>query len=207
MQITYILSDIGGVLGTNGWDHKSRQLAIKQFDLDESLFQDSHDALAAGLDKGTLDIPEYVTAVLEPQKKSISADQFVTFMKEQSQPNQETIEVFSELAKQNRYFLATLNNESLLLNGYRIEKFGLKSIFRSFFSSCYLGSRKPDPEIYDKVLGILQIEPQKCLFIDDRLENLEYAGRRGMNVICFQDVAGLRMDLTKFGIASRAQPA
>jgi len=36
----------------------------------------------------------------------------------------------------------------LELNVYRIEKFGLARCFPVFFSSCFLGVRKPDEEIY-----------------------------------------------------------
>jgi putative hydrolase of the HAD superfamily len=205
MVITHIFSDIGGVLGTNGWDHNSRRLAAEHYHLDYELFEERHEPMAEKLDNGSIDVPEYVAGILSAQKNSPTIDEFVDFMRGQSKPYSETIEIFVQLSMTNRYFMAALNNESLLLNGYRIRKFGLKSIFQAFFSSCYMAARKPAPEIYNKVLDILQIAPEKCLFVDDRPENLAYPITRGMNVIQFQDAEQLRRKLKDFEIPIASQ--
>ena len=55
-----------------------------------------------------------------------------------------------------RYLLASLNNESREINEYRIDKFKLRDYFEGFFSSCYLGIRKPDAGIYTLALQITQ---------------------------------------------------
>ena len=96
--------------------------------------------------------------------------------------------------------MATLNNEILELNVYRIEKFGLRRYFPVFFSSCFLGLRKPDEAIYRMVLQITQRAPQECVFIDDREVNLECPRELGINTILFKDAAQLRTELITKGV-------
>ena len=93
--------------------------------------------------------------------------------------------------------LATLNNEGRELNAYRIEKFHLQRNFSAFFSSCYLGLRKPDQAIYSRALEITQRPAAECVFIDDRAENLEGARQVGMRTIHFQTPAQLRAELMR----------
>jgi putative hydrolase of the HAD superfamily len=94
-----------------------------------------------------------------------------------------------------KYFLDTLNNESRELNLYRIERFALKQHFAVFFSSCFLGMKKPDEEIYVKALEISQRQAEECVFIDDRALNLDAPKRLGMQTIQFQNAAQLERDL------------
>ena len=39
---------------------------------------------------------------------------------------------------------------------------------------------KPDALIYERALAVAAVEPKKCLFVDDRLDNV--AGARAMGV-------------------------
>jgi putative hydrolase of the HAD superfamily len=119
-----------------------------------------------------------------------------------SQPNSAALEFARRLAATNRYLMTTLNNESRELNDYRIEKFGLKRIFDLFVSSCFVGLRKPEAEIYRLALDLTQREPHECCFIDDRALNLECAAQLGMRTIRMQTVEQLRGDLKALGVTA-----
>ena len=64
--------------------------------------------------------------------------------------------ILQELAASEEMELAMLNNEARELNDYRIEQFELGRYFDSFFSSCYVGLRKPDPKFFELALDVLQ---------------------------------------------------
>ena len=96
--------------------------------------------------------------------------------------------------------MASLNNESREINEYRIHTFHLRDYFQAFFSSCYLGVRKPEEQIYRLALEISQREPEECILIDDRGLNLECARELGMHTIQFKNVDQLRKDLAQQGI-------
>jgi putative hydrolase of the HAD superfamily len=105
------------------------------------------------------------------------------------------------LANSGKYFMSTINNESRELNLYRIEKYNLRTIFRLFVSSCFVGLRKPEQGIYHLALEITQIPAQQCCFIDDRPLNLEAAAQFGMHTIEMQTLEQLRKDLEKLGVS------
>jgi putative hydrolase of the HAD superfamily len=96
----------------------------------------------------------------------------------------------------------TLNNESLELNLYRIERFGLRDIFDAFFSSCWLGCTKPSRRIYELALGISQASPARAVFIDDRAPNLAPAHALGMRTVHFTSGDLLSGQLAALGVAA-----
>src|SRR5262249_42495685 len=150
---------------------------------------------------------EYLTQTVFTEKRPFHEDEFVRFMFDRSQPHTDTLALAAELARSNRYLLATLNNESLELNIHRIEKFHLTDYFTAFLSSCFLGTMKPDSEIYRKALQITQRAPDECIFIDDREANLEPAQHLGMNTIHYQDAQQLRQELSRLGVETTASPS
>ena len=72
------------------------------------------------------------------------------------------------------------------------EKVGLDQYIKEMFVSYQIGIRKPDIGIYDYVIQKLNVQPQKILFVDDRLENCTAAGSLGMQYHHFQSVDILR---------------
>jgi putative hydrolase of the HAD superfamily len=76
----------------------------------------------------------------------------------------------------------------------------LRRELKAFFSSCYLGVRKPDEGIYKLALEVTQRSPDECLFIDDRELNLECAQQLRMRTIHFKDAPQLRRDLIASGV-------
>jgi putative hydrolase of the HAD superfamily len=200
--ITTLFWDNGGVILTNGWDRGSRKAAVEKFHLDWSEFEDRHELMLDAFEKGEITLEEYLQRTVFYTKRSFAPDEFKQFMLDQSQPFPEPLELLGKLASKPQYLMAALNNESLEINQYRVRKFRLRDYFQVFFSSCYLGMRKPLPGIYNKSLKIAQRDPSECVLIDDRGLNLECAKELGMNTILFQNVAQLRDDLKRLGVTA-----
>ena len=197
-EIRHVFFDIGGVLGTNGWDHEQRNRAVKQFNLNAEDFEWRHKEVVAEWEEGRIKIDEYLDLAVFHTERSFSREEFISFMYSQSVPDPATIAIARELSRNSDYSMMTLNNESEELNKHRIEKFGIADIFEGFLSSCWLGVRKPIRRFYNRGLGIAHAEPKTSLFIDDRQQNLISATMLGINVIHFQSAAQLRSDLERF---------
>ncbi len=195
-----VFFDVGGVLGTNGWDRPTRQRAAAEFGFDWEEFQDRHDFVSHDFEIGRLDLNQYLDRTLFYRQRPFGRDEFVAFMKAQSEPFAESLEVVAELAASNLAVLATLNNESRDLNEHRIRRFGLDQCFSMFLSSCYLGVSKPEPEIYRMAVDITQRQPGECLFIDDRELNLECATLEGMQTHLFTTANALRERFVDLGL-------
>ena len=199
-SIDLVLFDIGGVLGSNGWDHEQRAAAVEHFDLDAADFQYRHEETVGALEAGQISLDEYLDVTVFCARRTFSRDAFKTFMFAQSVAWPDSIEIAHALAQSHAVRLATLNNESAELNVHRIDAFGLCDIFPTFFSSCWLGVRKPTKQIYQQVLGMTQAEPARTVFVDDREQNLAPAAALGMRTIHFQSPVQLRGELQALGL-------
>jgi len=199
-KITALFWDLGGVLLSNAWDRGQRQRALQSFGLDEAEFDDRHDMLVASFERGKISLQEYLERTIFYRPRSFTPQQFKECMYSLSQANPESLALARALAASGKYLMATINNESTELNLYRIQKFELREIFDLFVSSCFVGLRKPEEEIYQLALEITQRPPEECCFIDDRALNLDGAARLGMHVIRMQNAQQLRQDLNKLGV-------
>jgi putative hydrolase of the HAD superfamily len=199
-SVTHVFFDIGGVLGTNGWDREQRASAKAQFKLSDE-FESRHGEVVAEWEIGRLTLDEYLDFTVFHESCRFTREEFVGAMLAQSQPFAKTIAAAARIAAERKVKLFTLNNESEALNVYRIERFGLRSIFEGFLSSCWLGVRKPAPVMFERALGIAQVQPADTLFIDDREQNLVPARKLGMHVHHFDGDANRLTDaLTGFGV-------
>ena len=198
-DIELILFDIGGVLGSNGWDREQRTAAVERFGLDAEDFQYRHEETVGAFESGQISLDEYLDNTALCGSVAFSREEFKTFMFEQSVPWPASIAVARELAATGAR-MGTLNNESAELNVHRIRAFGLREIFPTFFSSCWLGVRKPTLAIYERVLGMTQANPARTLFVDDRVQNLTPAAGLGMRTIHFQSAEQLRAECRRQGV-------
>jgi putative hydrolase of the HAD superfamily len=199
-DLTLVLFDIGGVLGSNGWDREQRTEAVRKFGLDREDFEYRHEETVGDLESGRITLDEYLKVTVFGVRRSFTQDEFVQFMLAQSTPWPDSIRVAEDLAATGRVRMATLNNESEVLNAHRINAFGLCPVFPTFFSSCWLGVRKPTAAIYNRVLGMTQTRPDRVLFVDDRTQNLAPAKELGMRTVLFESAAQLRSDLVKLNL-------
>jgi len=198
-MITTIFFDIGGVLLTDGWGHDSRRAAAEKFGLDWEQYADRHEKVAHAIETNRMTLEQYLDRTIFYRPREFSREEFRAFIFGQSKEKPESIKIVEQLAESKKYFLATINNEILELNLYRLEHFGLRQYFSVFFSSCFLGLRKPDEAIYRLALQVTQRSPSECVFIDDREVNLECPRELGLHTILFQNATQLRSDLRAQG--------
>jgi putative hydrolase of the HAD superfamily len=196
-----LLWDVGGVLLTNAWDRTERAKALEHFHLDPDEFHSRHEMLVSSFERGKITLDDYLERTIFYRERPFAIAEFRDYMVSLSQPFPDVLKFAKALGSSNKYFMGTINNESRELNDYRIEKFGLKNIFRVFVSSCFVGLRKPDRDIYRLALELIQIPADQCCFIDDRALNLESAAKMGMHTIEMKNADQLRSELEKLGVS------
>lgn len=59
-----------------------------------------------------------------------------------------------------------------------------------------MGVAKPDPRIYEIAAERAGVPMDRCLFVDDRLENIEAAVALGMTGVLFREPTDLRGSLS-----------
>jgi putative hydrolase of the HAD superfamily len=204
-DISTILWDVGGVLLTNGWDHRERAAVLSRFNVNAAEFEERHPEANDAWEKGLITVEEYLHRTVFREPRSFSLEDFVEAMKAESRVLEDSaLEILADLAATADVDLGILNNEARELNDYRIEEFGFRGYFDFFFSSCYVGLRKPDAQIYRLALDVLQCEPGEVVFIDDRAGNAEAAAALGIHAIHYQGSEGLAHALAELGIEAEA---
>lgn len=64
-----------------------------------------------------------------------------------------------------------------------IEQYGISEYFKSKVISAHVGATKPGREMYQAVLKSMGSNPENCVFIDDRICNVEAARSAGIHAI------------------------
>lgn len=82
-----------------------------------------------------------------------------------------------------RYKLAILSNDVSSWNRYLREKFDLDRYFDAVYVSGDLGFGKPDPRIFRLTMEKLGVEPEDCVYVDDRQTNLRAAEALGIRPV------------------------
>ena len=191
-----ILFDVGGVLLTNGWDHCERAQVLERFHLDVAEFEARHSKPYAAWEIGAISAENYLDATVFYEPRSFQPEEFFADICAQSKILPDGAPgILGELAASNQCLLGALNNEARETNDFRLDRFGLRKLFKVAFSSCYLGLRKPDAAIYRTALDILGRPAERILFIDDRAGNVTAAQDQGMKAIQFVGAEALRREL------------
>ncbi|MGV9267957.1 HAD-IA family hydrolase [Kitasatospora sp. NPDC003701] len=72
---------------------------------------------------------------------------------------------------------------------------GLADLAEGVINSTRVGAAKPDRRIYEVAAERARATPGRCLFVDDRPENVEAAARLGMTGLLYREPADLRRAL------------
>ncbi len=200
MPITTLFLDIGGVLLTNGWDHRARKRAAANFKLEWAEMEDRHNLNFATYEEGKLALDEYLGRVVFYQKRSFTRVQFRRFMFAQSKPFPKMIALIAQLKARYGLKIAVVSNEAREVNAYRICKFKLGEFVDSFVSSCFVHIRKPDADIFRLALDIAQTPIQQIVYIDNTAMFAEIAEGLGIRSIVHTDYESTCAKLASFGL-------
>ena len=198
--ITCLFLDVGGVLLTNGWGHRSRALAAKAFDLNLEEMEDRHHLTFDTYEVGKLTLEEYLSRTVFYEERPFTRDQFRQFMFAQTQPYPEMIELVRNLKARHELRIATVNNEARELNSHRIRTFKLGEFVDFFISSCFVRFRKPDADIFRLALDVAQVTPDQVVYIDDQPMFVQIAEGLGIRSIRHTDYQSTRAQLASFGL-------
>jgi FMN phosphatase YigB (HAD superfamily) len=80
------------------------------------------------------------------------------------------------------------------------EKLCLSRYLEWTFVSWRTGLRKPDPQAYVHAAKSLNVLPEQCIFIDDRMVNVTSAKEVGMDSILMRGANELRRELSERGL-------
>lgn len=200
--IACVFVDIGGVLLTDGWDHRARKRAATTFKLKWAEMEDRHHLMFDTYEEGKLTLEEYLDRVVFYQQRAFTRAQFRRFMFAQSEPYPEMIELVTRLKVRHRLKVVVVSNEARELNAYRICKFRLDRFVDFFVSSCFVHVRKPDAEIFRLALDMVQVPARQVLYIDNTPMFVQIAKDIGIRSVLHTSYKTTCAQLPSFGLTS-----
>lgn len=161
-----LVLDIGGIFFYPSWRlkgiaHVSQILGVSREELKEALSHNKRSFYTGQISEKeywegiirTLNVPSFKSKDLEELYRS-----YVT-------PIPETLALLPNLAS--RYTLIACNNCPKEWMEYRVRVAFLDKFFSKFFTSGYIGSMKPDDDMYSKVFGNGETSLKDMIYVDD----------------------------------------
>ena len=198
--IKTLFLDIGGVLLSDGWDHHARRRAARYFKLEWAEMEDRHKLNFATYEEGKLTVDVYLDRVVFHEKRPFTRAQFRRFMFAQSVPLPGMIQLATQLKIQHRLKLVVVSNEARELNAYRIHHFKLDALVDVFVSSCFVGIRKPDADIFRLALDLAQTPASQIVYIENSPLFVQIAEGKGIRSILHTDYRSTCAKLAVFGL-------
>jgi putative hydrolase of the HAD superfamily len=197
---TCLFVDIGGVLLTDGWDHRARRRAASTFGLNWEEMEERHHLVFETYEEGKLTLEQYLNRVIFYRRRAFTRAQCRRFMFSQSRPCADMLELVAQLRARHRLKVAVVSNEGRELNAHRIRKFGLRRIADVFISSCFVHIRKPDEDMFRLALDIAQVRARETVYIDNTPMFVEIAQGLGIKSILHTDFPSTRAKLSALGL-------
>jgi putative hydrolase of the HAD superfamily len=202
-----LFSDIGGVLGTNGWDTPLRERICHYFGLELDEVESRHRLMFDSYERGFLTFEEYLKHVFFAVPRDFNLEDVRDFALEASTPWPENIEFFRNVRTHNRLKMALISNEGQGITEHRITKFGLRDLADYMVISHFTGLRKPDREIWKLALQLGGVTPQESIYIDDREIFVKVAVEIGFTGIHHTALSRTQTQLAQLGLLVDGEPS
>lgn len=197
--IDVITFDLGNVLVRVDHLEFCRRLAALAGTSEDAVFAAVFASnLEPGFDTGRLSAREFFEKIREHFQVPLTFERFATWWNNIFFPMPEMAPVVTHLSA--RYPLYLLSNTNALHFQFIRENYPLLDRFTRFVLSYEVGSRKPEPAIYQHLIRQTGTDPQRILFIDDKLPFVEAAQAQGLQAWQFTDQPTLQRRLQEAGL-------
>lgn len=194
-RITAVISDFGGVLTSSLRDSFVGVLTPSGISLEQLgtamaaiTERDGSNPLFA-LETGRLSEATFMSRLSDElsaiRGDAVALDDFGERYFRHLKPNERLIDYMREL-RERGYKLAICTNNIREWEARWRAMLPVDEIFEVVVDSAFVGSRKPEPRIYEITLQRLGVSPEATLFIDDIDVNCDGARELGMHAIRFR---------------------
>jgi putative hydrolase of the HAD superfamily len=196
-----LYSDIGGVLGTNGWDTPLRQRACAFFHVDFDEVDRRHQLMFDSYERGFMRLEEYLRHVFFFTPRDFTLEELRDYVYAGSVGWLENIAFFAQVKRTNGLKLGLISNEGQGITEHRVGKFGLREIADFMVISHCVQLRKPDRQIWQLALDLAQATASESIYVDDREMFVQVAANIGFTAIQHVSLEQTRAEFQRLGLA------
>lgn len=194
-----LFADIGGVCCDNPWIVLSEKLEAR-FGISSKSTLPVFTRESVDLDIGRTDFGQFYERTIAELGLPLGQEEFVGMHDESLSLRKDVCALLYEVRKRNGIRLVALSNMPEHTWAVLESRYSMADMFDGAVLSFAYSVIKPDPAIFDIALRKANARAEEALFVDDRRENVEAAGRRGIQSILFTSAAQLRKDLSMNGL-------
>jgi putative hydrolase of the HAD superfamily len=121
--------------------------------------------------------------------RQVELDGFGARLMDALEPNRELFDFYTELRRERGIRFALCTNNVREWESQWRAKLPIDDLFEVVVDSAFVGTRKPEPEIYALTLERLGLPAAACAFVDDVEHNVAAARDAGMHGIVYRDTA------------------
>ncbi len=188
--IRHIIFDLGGVL--LNIDYKLTEEAFIKLgitDFPHLYSQLQQTTLFDGYETGRIDTETFIAELVKTAGVQLSADQVTNAWNAMLLDFPlRRLQILQQLRLHHDLLLLSNTNEiherafnKILMDNHSIPNIGV--FFDKIYLSHRVGMRKPDAEIFERILSDTGFKPADTLFIDDSPQHIEGAGKLGIQTI------------------------
>ena len=199
LDIKALALDLGNVLVKVDHFRFCRRLAqLAGLSPEEVFAQVFASSLEPAYDTGHLTSEEFYHQVTEHFGLTLPYPQFCTWWNDIFDPMEGMAELVGQVAA--RYPLYRISNTNALHFAYIKESYAFLDHFQSFILSFEVGSRKPEPDIYQALIQRMGLPPSQGLFVDDKRPFVTAAQSQGLMAWQFTSPVEFIRDLQRHGL-------
>ena len=196
-MIGAVISDFGGVLTSpllaafaRLQEHDETPPEAYGAAMAHSLAQDGVHPLFA-LERGEITEADFLARIERGLEhvtgRAVTLQGFATRLMDGLAPNQELFDYYRTLQRDHGLRFALCTNNVREWEPLWRPKLPIDDLFEVVVDSAFVGTRKPEPEIYAITLERLGLPAEACAFVDDLEVNVEAANNAGMHGVHFRD--------------------
>ncbi|MCL1901259.1 MAG: HAD family phosphatase [Endomicrobia bacterium] len=175
----------------------SKKTSKKGEDINKLIFE--YWDLAASYETGKITSLEFYEQLAKRTHYRGSYNEFSVIWNDMFTPIAGTIEIIAQTAAKHKVAMLSNTNE-LHFEFLKAAYPQVFLLFSDFYLSYEMNARKPEDEVYKKVISHYGIEPEKLFFTDDLQQNVDAAVRHGIKAYKFTSPADLKRNLQIEGI-------
>jgi len=149
--------------------------------------------------KGTITEDEYWRRIIKKNNWKINVSSLKKVRRESFKEIEGTKKIIKVL-KEKGIKLGLLSSHTKEWVDFIRRKFDYEKYFDSILYSYQVGYVKPEKKFYEDIIKKLQVEPEYCIYIDDKEKYLEPAKELGMKTILFKSAKQLERELSALSI-------
>ncbi len=182
-EIDTILFDLGGVLLNVDIDLTINEFAKHSPEIKDFVYDNDILTWNNLLETGGISLPNFRKNISKKFNLSISEKEFDKCWNTMllSIP-QNRIDILNKL-KQNYKLILVSNTNEIHSDYYEKQDYWSNNYFDKIYYSHEIGIRKPNIEVFHKIINENKLNPNQTIFFDDRIENLDAAEKTGIKTV------------------------